>query len=647
MEWLIVGALAFWVVSRRKNSNDGGGVNYADEQAAAEMLASVAIGNSPVKLTPATYRAKILSFNERAAGFAFDLFHEVGETQQAIFDFGKQNRAKDEYAAIIKERQERQSFLLGTAARLGAEYLNDYAGTIKAVIRNVGNGYAFVNNEIIQFASASTDHPGWLGHLIEYGYRAQAFQEMYLREKGHLSPLERFPDFLEGNDSLKFVNTKKTFFERFCVWPMPFQMHSPETAFTQFRGGGGNHGQTVRQYANALQIFDRSSTNLYPGMDVAKWIYQWATFQNTITIKTGITQGNHERNHLAEPLWRKAPGAATVYGLWANPAPIGDGQVEILNPPGQDIMPRPGQELSEGAKIYIREYELYMMRSRWLLTAAEWWRVLESDSYKEAPEEWIRHCAKWGVGVTNAYRVSQAEKPDVLPRGGIPIDSLLGYTMAFTPAPGTFVDNKGRSLVHEARPPCWMWPEFSTGSMTPNREATNDFSRNVKLRNADWDLEKQRKIEAYCDLAMAAARLVIDLITGRGGEDIADAIIELAEIAAEAAELAGIDTGPLVTILGLARQFSVQKWDFNPAAAIGNVSAAVDKALAAGGEIAEQYREQIFTSWQNLQDVTKNVEDGGWTYCQDLYGQALDVKNRGIEEQKKFLAAANNKMGAL
>jgi len=610
----IGGGLVAFAALRRFSS-----VRAQQAAAAKAMLGAVAAGQSPVATIRSRISGKSLaSVSSRSASLVSSLVFQSATDRSVIFGASRKAKVQAKSSEGVRRLQKQQSMLLKASARLGAEGLKSNRAAINSITQELRSGYFLANGELILFSGSRSDHPGWLGSLLTFGYRCQAFQEEYLRRKGHMIVRESFPKF--GQTSYK--NNKTPFLFKFAPWPMPFQMSGPEATFYQGRGAITS---SMKKYKKALQINalretsgTSSSNNLKFGMDLNDWIFRWSTSMSLVKVT------DNPGNPYAVPLAPRAYETLAQFGLIGNVQPKLYGK-EILNPRDIKLYSGSSGRLTDDAIKYREDYALYMLRSRWLIVAAEWWRVLSMGTrYQSAPKKWATHCSRWGIGVVNRGRFDSKEIPDIAsPPTTISVSDLLDNVIAFTPPPGTFVDKDGNSIVHQVQPPCWDWPEDLLGALTPNSSLPSDFMHDVALRNWSWAADEEEKFSQRIMIGFEAIKAIISL--GTSGADLATTIFDIAEVAIDVSQQFGLNLGPIVSILGIARQYSDLNWGGNPAALLRDVSDELDQYIGKGMETVYQ-AEAFMSKMAAINGLTEIIESvRGWDYCEDLYGTAVDV----------------------
>ena len=525
--------------------------------------------------------------------------------------------------------------LLRATLDMGPRGLQKAAGAIQELTSRISGGFVLDTGEIIQFSPGVTDHPGWLGSLVTWGLACQVFQEQYMRKQGHLVPDERFPtlNLMFDKSVKKALSGRKPFIEKYAVWPMPLRMKGPENYIYQWDQGGAN----VKERNEYLRQTRRNVTRSWPqveyGTDIAGWIKEWGT--------TNTPSSRKEWWSFPVTFVKANPIAAVSFGLTEAGAYLKGKEILTYSGEITYTYDQNKQKVwTQGVKDHYDAYMDYMTCSRWLITAAEWWRVISMGGrYQDPPADWFAHCMRWGVGVVRKGRYSNYRIPEGLTvPGGINVRTLLEYVVQFTPAPGTLVNKKGYSIVEEVRPPCYAWPKELLGAMSPSWEAPKDLTLSVQEVTALLAEKTSREIELKIDLTVKAVQTVINIIAGGGGaEDLAKTALELAELGLKTAEAWGAKLGPIISVLGVAKRFSSMDWTSNPAVAFKNISIDIDK-FADLGAYGEQQIKKFMAQAATVQDITKNVElINGWTYCKELYGDITDVSQTSAGEAKTRL----------
>jgi hypothetical protein len=278
-------------------------------------------------------------------------------------------------------------------------------------------------------------------------------------------------------------------------------------------------------------------------------------------------------------------------------------------------------------KAFMRKMNTYYQRARFLVIAAEWWRVCSLTEYEEPNEVWKTYLLCWGVGVATRERWAWCYNPRE--KGHVPfgfsgtVKELLGKVMTQCPVPGSLgVDGYTAELLPSSNKACAYWPE-ETGSFSPQWKLPYGFAEAILKQRTD---ESNRKFE-LARAGISAVGSIISVLTGN--TEVVMQGIEIAKITAEMIEKIGLNLGPLVPLLGMARGFTGKDFEIEDAfGAVGDPKAIMGRINELIGK-GEDYLSDLLKARETLEYQVAKIKNMGWNYTEELLGNAIDFPITG------------------
>lgn len=274
---------------------------------------------------------------------------------------------------------------------------------------------------------------------------------------------------------------------------------------------------------------------------------------------------------------------------------------------------------------YLDAWGRYCSIARNLVTAAEHWRISSEKDPNDVQEYewWRRYCETWAVPCATRKRIRTHYRYPRRPDGFEgSTKELLKLVMAKIPVPGTVVDKSIKDLPriidHESpQCVCAFWPE-STGAFYPDWAIwrTITAASNDRL-TANWAEDV-----AIAQTVVGIGGSVLSFGAGAAGSavSVANSIAfgaQLAQQVLKMLELKGVNTGPIIDILAVARcikGISDSEWD-DP---VGSLRRALDYAK---DRLMEKARSKV-SEFMSIAEGWGNPLGGNqpWEYKDDLVG---------------------------
>jgi len=333
-------------------------------------------------------------------------------------------------------------------------------GKLAAALEQTRNASEWV--EMVGKAHKSTEHPGWLGRLVQHGHMMQMLFAKYQLDGRYYGPdaggkdadnaLERF---FEGNKKQGYIRNR--YVRRFAEDYPPLWYEANATP------DGGTDYDPKWWKPNQYRI---SASYKEPYSDV---------FEPFLAFK-----------QKAKQCYNGAGGTSRFQGFYnEDNAPITEAL--LASWPSKRFMPaslyadllRNPKADKDSTKLgaLVDRIADTICNARWLVWAAESWRCAASytedlsGSSKSLLARWRRHCMLWGIGPAGSWRfnnrqrfsendVSTGINPSRGDKDGFSAGKLLELVMVNTPPPGvaTWADYEG-SVAD--------WSDYASGRFKP------------------------------------------------------------------------------------------------------------------------------------------------------------------------------------
>lgn len=551
----------------------------------------------------------------------------------------------------------------------------EFAAHMVTIDRPGGAGVAVVGPGALSGFGVMTsgETPGWLGLILDAGYRALSAQLMWMLHAYRPTPwADRFWVTEVSNipgkaNSTKYCGQKGNWVERFIPWPMPLQgkIDIPTKLPMYIKAGGMPATWNIdNRDPNAAwrvpygrrvndSIFRKwtAHTSASPA-DQAEYAGQYMPLKKRIFSEFAkqwsldvYPWDDAWYNHTGACLIENGPHLKTK---WVD----GRGEIDYW---AIDMTTKEGAD----ARQFVERMMDYRFHCEWLVTAGEWLRLCQKTPFYSV--EWARHCTSWGVGCASPYRIANAKKngllspidnwPDDKPLVTMPrvkdIGAVLQALMKHTPPPGSIIDEertKFWSRDHQPsmeldkdwnNSPCIDWPDVC-GSFKPRAMIPQWWVNQLIDEVGDWTAERDRKwaqkeaqfwkiynscISAVASLGAGAASSGMEFaqIALEVGTEIAGALVE-----------AGVLPGAFLPALSIATSLTSGEFGMtaNPAAWLDQIAQVAKDNAERGAHWVDYASEQI----QGLQDNINAIKNQGWEFIGDAMGSYSTILDKELKD---------------